>query len=172
MPCRPRTLRDAPRWPSTCSVPRTTTRYSTDMDTTRRKFLLKTGGLTAAALAGNLSRFGIEAANAQAGPAYQAVVCVFLFGGNDSNNMVVPYTDYAQYSTVRTAGSNVGIPQAQLLQINAPSHGKMFGLHPSFAPIQSIYNAGKAALVVNTGTLIAPLTKAQFQSNMNRPPNL
>ena len=93
------------------------------MNTTRRKFLLQTGGLSAAALAGNLSTLGIQAANAQAASPYQAIVCVFLFGGNDSNNMVVPYTDYAQYALTRTAASNVGLAQASLLQINAPSHG-------------------------------------------------
>jgi uncharacterized protein (DUF1501 family) len=142
------------------------------MDNKRRKFLLQTGGLTAAALAGNLSRWGVEAANAQSGPAYQALVCVFLFGGNDSNNMLLPYTDYADYAAVRTAASNVAIPQAQLLQINAPSKGKMFGLHPSFGPLQAIYNTGKLGFVVNVGTLIAPMTKANYQAGVNRPINL
>ena len=140
------------------------------MDTKRRKFLFQSTGLTAAALAGNLSRWGIEGALAQSTPTYQAIVCVFLFGGNDSNNMLVPYTDYAQYSAVRTPASNVALTQAQLLQINAPSMGKTFGLHPSFGPIQSVYNAGKAAFIVNAGTLIRPTTKTTFAAN--RPPNL
>jgi uncharacterized protein (DUF1501 family) len=142
------------------------------MDATRRKFLLKSGGLTAAALAGNLGTWGIEGVSAQTAN-YQAIVCVFLFGGNDANNMVIPYTDYNAYATVRTAASNVAISQANLVQINAPSHGnKKFGLHPSLAPLQSIYNAGKLAVVANCGTLVAPLTKAQYQSGMNRPLNL
>ena len=88
------------------------------MDITRRKFLAQTGGLTAAALAGNLS-FGIQEASAQSA-GYQALVCVFLFGGNDSNNMVIPYTDYAQYAATRTTASAVGIPQASLLQLLLP----------------------------------------------------
>jgi uncharacterized protein (DUF1501 family) len=142
------------------------------MNDKRRKFLLQTGGLTASALAANLSRWGIEAANAQSGPAYQALVCVFLFGGNDSNNMLIPYTDYAQYAAVRTAASNVAIPQSQLLQINAPSKGKMYGLHPSFGPLQTVYNAGKLAFVANVGTLIAPMTKADYAAGINRPINL
>jgi len=140
------------------------------MNTTRRKFLLQTGGLSAAALAGNLSTLGIQAANAQAATGYQAVVCVFLFGGNDSNNMVLPYTDYAQYAATRTPASNVGLAQANLLQINAPSQGKMFGLHPSFAPLQGVYTGGKLAFIVNQGTLLRPMTKATFGAN--RPPNL
>ncbi|MCY7299187.1 MAG: DUF1501 domain-containing protein, partial [Ilumatobacteraceae bacterium] len=86
------------------------------MNTNRRKFLTSTSALTAGALATNLSSWGIQSANAQAATGYKAVVCVFLFGGNDSNNMVVPFTDYAAYQTVRTVASHVGIPQAQLLQ--------------------------------------------------------
>lgn len=142
------------------------------MDQTRRKFLKQTGGLSAAALAANLSRWGIEGASAQAAAPYQAIVCVFLFGGNDSNNMVIPYTDYAQYATTRTAASQVAIAQANLLQINAPSHGKMFGLHPSFAPLQPVYTGGKMAVIANTGTLIAPMTQADYKVGKNRPPNL
>ena len=140
------------------------------MDITRRKFLAQTGGLTAAALAGNLS-FGIQEASAQSA-GYQALVCVFLFGGNDSNNMVVPYTDYAQYAATRTVASNIQIAQANLLQINAPSTGKQFGLHPSMTGLQTVYNAGKMAVVVNAGTLIAPMTQLQFKAGTNRPLNL
>jgi uncharacterized protein (DUF1501 family) len=139
------------------------------MDPTRRKFLLKSGGLTAAALAGNLG-FGIEGVSAQAST-YKAIVCVFLFGGNDSNNMVIPYTDYGLEYTKRNA-TNVAISQANLVQISAPSHGKAFGLHPSLAPLQGIYTAGKMAVLANTGTLVAPITKAEYQSNTNRPLNL
>jgi len=142
------------------------------MDQTRRKFLQKSGGLTAAALAANLSRWGIEGASAQAAAPYQAIVCVFLFGGNDSNNMVIPYTDYAQYALTRNVASQIAISQANLLQINAPSHGKMYGLHPSFAPLQSVYTSGKMAVVANTGTLVAPMTVADYKIGKNRPPNL
>ena len=72
------------------------------MNTNRRKFLTSTSALTASALAGNLGTWGVESANAQAASGYKAIVCVFLFGGNDSNNMIVPYTDYAEYAAVRT----------------------------------------------------------------------
>ena len=142
------------------------------MNTTRRKFLLQTGGLSAAALAGNLSTLGIQAANAQAATPYQALVCVFLFGGNDSNNMIVPYTDYAQYAAVRTPVSNIAIAQANLLQFNAPRAGKAFGFHPALAPVKAIYDAGKLAVLANVGTLVAPITKADYVANRFRPPNL
>jgi uncharacterized protein (DUF1501 family) len=142
------------------------------MNTNRRKFLTSTSALTASALATNLSTWGVESANAQAASGYRAVVCVFLFGGNDSNNMIVPFTDYGAYTAVRTPASNVGLTQAQLLQFNAPSNGKQFGFHPSALPLAPLYSAGKVAVLANTGTLVAPLTKAQYQSNVNRPSNL
>ena len=120
------------------------------MNTNRRKFLTSTSALTASALAGNLGTWGVESANAQAATGYKAMVCVFLFGGNDSNNMIVPYTDYAEYSAVRTAASNVALTQAQLIQFNAPSHSKAFGFHPSMMPtngnppLAPLYSAGQA----------------------------
>ena len=64
------------------------------MNTNRRKFLTSTSALTASALATNLGTWGVESANAQVSSGYKAVVCVFLFGGSDSNNMIIPYTDY------------------------------------------------------------------------------
>ncbi len=142
------------------------------MNNNRRKFLTSTSALTASALASNLGTWGVESANAQAASGYKAIVCVFLFGGNDSNNMIIPFTDYAAYSAVRTAASAVGIPQANLLQFNAPSASKMYGFHPSMASVAPLYAAGKLAVIANSGTLLAPLTKAQYQAGTNRPPNL
>ena len=142
------------------------------MNEPRRRFLKHSSALAASAVAGALGRYGIDAANAQSATAYQALVCVFLFGGNDSNNMIVPYTDYAQYAAVRTAASNIAIDQANLLQFNAPRTGKAFGFHPSLAPVKSVYDLGKLAVISNVGSLVAPLTKLDYQSNKNRPPNL
>jgi len=148
------------------------------MNTNRRKFLTSTSALTASALAGNLGTWGVESANAQAATGYKAMVCVFLFGGNDSNNMIVPYTDYAEYSAVRTVASNVQLTQAQLIQFNAPSHSKAYGFHPSMMPINGnpqlapLYSSGKLAVIANSGTLLKPMTKAQYNSPGYRPPNL
>ena len=144
------------------------------MNINRRKFLTSTGAVTASTLVGNLGSWGIESANAQGGPAYRAMVCVFLFGGNDSNNMIVPYTDYAEYGAVRTAASNVALTQAQLIQFTAPSNGKIYGFHPSMSPVAPHYTSGKLAVIANSGTLIRPMTKAQYQSGGSayRPPNL
>src|SRR4030095_11575931 len=115
-------------------------------------------------------RGGVESAEAQAMVGYKALVCVFLFGGNDSNNMIVPITDYTQYAATRTAASNVALTQAQLLPFNAA--GKQYGFHPSFAPLAPTYGSGKLAVIANAGTLLAPMTKAQYQAGVNRPQNL
>jgi uncharacterized protein (DUF1501 family) len=140
------------------------------MNTNRRKFLTSTTALTASAAAGSMLRWGVESAEAQAVNDYKAIVCVFLFGGSDSNNMIIPVTDYAQYAATRTVASNVAITQAQLLQF--PAAGKTYGFHPSFAPLTPTYASGKLAVIANAGTLIRPLTKAQYQAGTNRPNNL
>jgi uncharacterized protein (DUF1501 family) len=143
------------------------------MNANRRKFLTSTSALTASALATNLATWGVESAEAAASPGYGAIVCVFLFGGSDSNNMIIPYTDYAQYAAVRTAASNVAITQAQLLQFTAPSKGKVFGFHPSMAPLAPVYASGKLAVLANCGTLVTPLTQAIYKSTPSaRPTNL
>ena len=143
------------------------------MNTNRRKFLTSTTALTASAAAGSMLRWGVESAEAQAMGGYKALVCVFLFGGSDSNNMIIPVTDYAQYAATRTVASNVAITQAQLLPFNALSApGKTYGFHPSFASLTPTYTSGKLAVIANAGTLLAPLTKAQYQAGSNRPQNL
>jgi len=143
------------------------------MNTNRRKFLTSTTALTASAAAGSMLRWGVESAEAAGPPDYKAIVCVFLFGGSDSNNMIIPYTDYAQYAATRTVASNVAITQAQLLQF--PAAGKTYGFHPSFAPISPLYGSGQLAVIANAGTLITPLTQAQYKTpplGYVRPSNL
>ncbi len=142
------------------------------MNTSRRKFLTSTSALTASALAGNLGTWGVESASAAVGSGYKAIVCVFLFGGNDSNNMIIPYTDYAAYSAVRTAGLERRDPAGEPGAVRG--QGKTFGFHPSMASLAPVYTAGKVAVLANAGTLVAPITgRAQYQSTPSvRPPNL
>jgi uncharacterized protein (DUF1501 family) len=142
------------------------------MTISRRNFIAQAGALGAAGLVGNLGQWGIRAVSAQSLSDYKALVCVFLFGGNDSNNTVIPYDDYGSYSAVRTAASNINISKDQLLQVSPPSAGATFGLHPNLGPLQTLFNAGKLAVIVNAGPLLAPLTKAQYQAGINRPLNL
>src|SRR5712671_6832402 len=112
---------------------------------------------------------------AQGGPLdSRALVCIFLSGGMDSFNMLVPWeaTRYATYSVTRGAfGSDGGLAldRNALRQLAAPAND--FGLHPSCANLQAMANgtgafAGKKRLsfVANAGTLIQPITKAQFNA--------
>jgi uncharacterized protein (DUF1501 family) len=140
------------------------------MNINRRKFLTSTTALTAGAAAASMLRWGVESAEAQSMGGYKALVCVFLFGGNDSNNMIVPITDYPLYALTRTAASGVALTQAQLLPFAAA--GKQFGFHPSFASLAPTYTSGKLAVVANAGTLLQPLTKAQYKAGTGRPQNL
>lgn len=142
------------------------------MTTSRRKFIARSAALTAAGLIGNLSHLGVRAAAAQAQSDYKAMVCVFLFGGNDSNNMVIPLDNYGSYAATRTVASNINIAQTDLLPISPPSAGAKFGLHPNLGPVQTLFNAGNLAVIVNAGPLLAPLTKAQYQAGLDRPLNL
>ena len=142
------------------------------MTTSRRGFIKQTGALTAAGLVGSLGQWGIRAASAQTPSDYKALVCIFLFGGNDSNNMVIPYDNYGSYLAVRTAASNINIAQDRLLKISPPSAGAAYGLHPSLSPLQTLFNAGKLGVIVNSGPLLAPINKADYIAKRNVPLNL
>ena len=143
------------------------------MSESRRKFLGRAGALGASAMVGNLGRWAVPAAMAQAAGDYRALVCVFLFGGNDANNLVVPIDDYAQYAAVRTPASGIALAQAELLPFTAPRQGgRRYGFHPAFAPLQPVQDAGRLAVIANAGPLVAPITKADYAAGRNRPPNL
>ncbi len=97
---------------------------------------------------------------------YKALVCIFLFGGNDGNNLLVP-TDaatYSQYSSVRGALALANAGQTNgVLPINPlTSDGHTYGLNPAMPEMQSLFNTGQAAIVANVGTLLAPITRAQY----------
>jgi uncharacterized protein (DUF1501 family) len=135
------------------------------MPKSRRDFLreIGCGALTAAAIAaGARDLMAINALAEAAAPAdYKALVCIFLFGGNDSNNMVVPVDGYASYAAARGV---LAIPPDDLLPIGVPSHGATFGLHPSLARLQTLWQVGHVAVVANVGPLVAPITRAEYQA--------
>lgn len=105
---------------------------------------------------------------------YKALVCIFLQGGNDSNNLVLPtiQAEYDNYAAIRTPV--LAIPQNAILPISPlNSDGHEYGLHPSCPELQTLFGEGKLALLFNTGTLVYPLTRAQYQSRaLSRPPQL
>lgn len=93
---------------------------------------------------------------------YKALVCVYLGGGADSFNMLVPrgQAEYAEYQTTR---SNLSLAQDQLLAINPLNiSGVQYGLHPAMSNMQQMFNQGEAAWLTNIGTLVNPVTKAQY----------
>jgi len=137
------------------------------MGVNRRSFI-KYASLAAAGNAAGLRPFGALNALAQSGSSYKALVCVFLYGGNDANNTLIQFdtAGYANYASVR---GPLAIPQSQLLQLGPlPT----FALNPNLPDIQTLFNNKNAALVANVGTLIEPTTKAQYQAGTGLPTNL
>jgi uncharacterized protein (DUF1501 family) len=103
---------------------------------------------------------------------FKALVCVFLQGGNDANNMIVPTgSGYAGYAAGR---GNLALPGGALLPLaSKTSDGRTFGLHPAMTDISSLFGSGKAALLANVGTLVHPTTLAQYKSrSVPLPPQL
>ena len=128
----------------------------------RRRFLQTTGGFSALTLAASMDQLGLASAAAAVAD-YKALVCVFMFGGNDSSNMVVPVTNYAQYQAARDVPTGINIPQASLLQITpANAGGAVYGLHPGMPELQNLFSVGKCAILCNVGSLSAPITRAQY----------
>jgi uncharacterized protein (DUF1501 family) len=125
----------------------------------RRHFLAHGAAAAAATLA--IQRFGLINALAQSG-GYRALVCVFLFGGNDSNNMIVPVDDYGAYQAIRGAASGLNVALDDLLPIDPPSAGAAFGLHPGLAALHPLWHLGRMAAVCNVGPLVEPLTRDQY----------
>lgn len=143
---------------------------------TRRRFLQQAGACSALSLAGSLDLLGLSSAAAQSGD-YKALVCLFLFGGNDANSMVIPYSDYASYNLVRPLAAGVNVAQSLMTPI-APANlpGQTFGLHPAFTAtngnptLTSLFQSGKLAVVCNTGTLVEPLTRAEYRARSKQTP--
>jgi uncharacterized protein (DUF1501 family) len=138
----------------------------------RRRSFIRYASLAAAGNLAGMRPFGALNALAATTPDYKALVCIFLYGGNDANNTVIPYDTkgYANYASLRTAGgSSIAIPQAQLLGLTPLPN---FALHPSLPDVQTLFNNGNAAIVANVGTLTQPTTRAQYLAGSSVPSNL
>ncbi len=134
------------------------------MTLSRRDFVRLAAGTGAMAA---MSQLGRTSAMAAPNGNYRAMVGVFLFGGNDGWNMVVP-TD-ARHATYLASRGSVGIKAPAL----TPLTNAAYALHPSMSALRPLWDEGSLALVLNAGTLFAPLTKATFQSRPDlRPTNL
>jgi uncharacterized protein (DUF1501 family) len=141
-------------------------------DISRRRFLQL--GASAVAASSVLTLSGIDRATASPGlGGYKALVCLYLGGGNDGNNWVVPMSE-SSYGLYATGRSGLALPQSVLLPLNeAAANGVNYGLHPGCAEIQALFNAGHAAFVCNVGPLIQPTTGAQARAGSRQlPPQL
>jgi uncharacterized protein (DUF1501 family) len=100
---------------------------------------------------------------------YKALVCIFLFGGNDGNNLIVPTdSNYTGYSNSRgvLAIPNVGQANGLLALTSVQSDGHTYGLNPRMPELANLYNTdGKLAILCNVGTLLAPLTQQQYKNH-------
>ncbi|HVL59626.1 MAG TPA: hypothetical protein VM491_24300, partial [Burkholderiaceae bacterium] len=161
-------------------------------DSSRRTFL-RTASLIGAATGAAGSGFALNlacigAAAAQSAPSdYKALVCVFLFGGNDAANTVLA-TDADSWSAYLAAR---GVPPDPIA-LDAPGSGtaravlpivpddaggahsgRSFGLHPNLGPIKTLFDAGRAAVIANVGPMLVPTTRQQFSArSVPLPPKL
>jgi uncharacterized protein (DUF1501 family) len=136
---------------------------------TRRGFV-RIGAATVGSLA--LRPFGLLPALAQSGPDYRALVCVFLFGGNDSNNSVIPMDDASSqaYQSIR---GNLALTGSDLTATVSSASGAPLAFHAKLAEIASLFSTKELAVVANVGSLVEPLTRDQYrQSGAPIPSNL
>lgn len=142
----------------------------------RREFLQQSG--TAAAVGAAFAHYPGMAFSQGVGTTapfgdYRALVCLFLHGGNDSFNMVVPRSN-AEYAVYANSRQNMAIAQQDLLPINPVTpDGADYGLHPSMSGLQALFEQGRAAFVNNIGPLVEPTTKTDFfNKSILLPPQL
>ncbi|MEM7253631.1 MAG: DUF1501 domain-containing protein [Pseudomonadota bacterium] len=150
------------------------------IDTTTRRRFLKKAAVAAAGTGLLATHSKLDLMRAAMANGYQnltdskALVCIFLFGGNDSTNTLIPYaqSEYNKYAAVR---QNMKIPRGQLL----PVSGNQYGFHPNMPGVRNLYNQGKLAVVSNVGNLFAPINRNQYfeyvegqNRNLNVPPHL
>ena len=117
----------------------------------------------------------INAALAQGGSGitdYKALVCVFMSGGNDANNLVVPTgTEYGNYAALR---QTMAIPESGLIPLTSlNSDGRTYGLHPNCQELGTLFHEGKLGVILNSGPLLYPMTRDQYRNNLvAKPPQL
>lgn len=139
-----------------------------DFQEDRRRFLKAMSMAASMPMMGGLMQSAFAA-----GPFndYRALVCLFLFGGNDSQNVIIPLGgEYAGYAAGR---GNLAIPSANAIAVDPGLAGRSFGFHPSLPGLANIFNTDKKlAVASNVGVLLKPTTKAQYQAQTDLPPQL
>ena len=156
-------------------------------DMQRRAFLRRAYALgmagAAAPLALNLSAIGQASATTAAD--YKALVCIFLYGGNDHDNTFIPYDDnsHAVYQSMRNVGDDVASriywnknspdPSKQLIALSSSANGHQYAFQPAMRDLASLFESGQLGVLLNVGPLAAPTTKTQFTNqSVPLPPKL
>ena len=149
-----------------------------DHDQSRRAFLRRSAqlGLAGVATPFVTSLGAIGEAAAATATDYKALVCIFLYGGNDYANTLPPY-DQASYAAYQAQRSNIALSRDDLAKtVLNPTNslgGRQYALAPAMASLLPVFNAGKMAAVLNVGTLVQPTTKAQYSAqSVPLPPKL
>ena len=142
----------------------------------RRSFLtlsarLAALGLTGMGLAPWRSLFSTNVQAATTFNDYKALVCIYLFGGNDANNVIVP-VDTSRYTAYQTARGSLALTGTNLLAPIADANSNPYALHYGLVELNPIYEAGRLAFVLNMGLLNQPLTRAEYQAGLSAPSNL
>jgi uncharacterized protein (DUF1501 family) len=155
-------------------------------NTSRRHFLQAAAGLAAshhatlrlhtplaATLAGVAALAQQTSHAADTSGPYKALVCLFMSGGNDSHNWVVP-TDATGYAEYAAARRELAVPASKLQPIftSGQAAGRSFGMPEELAPLRKWYEAGQAAVVANVGPLVRPVSKAEFAAGTALPQKL
>jgi uncharacterized protein (DUF1501 family) len=125
-----------------------------------RRGFIRIGTAAVGSLA--LRPFGLLPALAQSGPDYRALVCVFLLGGNDSNNTIIPMDD-ARYSAYQSIRGSLALSGTDLTPVTSVS-GEPFAFHSKLTEVASLFSSKELAVVANTGALVQPLTRTQYQN--------
>lgn len=142
---------------------------------TRRNFLHRCSALALGSSSGLATLAQLQLAHAQTQPAndYKALVCVFLFGGNDAFNMLAPRSDSA-HASYANARQSLAVAKSDLLPLSSTqATGADYGLHPAMSDLANLYGQNKLALLGNVGALVEPTSKAAYQAKtVALPPQL
>jgi len=131
--------------------------------TDRRRFLKAAGSLALPTALGSLGLGALSLPTRAANDDYRALVVLFLNGGNDGHNTLVP-TD-GMYGDYQRARANLALPKSSLVALAGSSIGHTFGLHPALASMAPMYAEGRLAFIANAGPLIQPATPQQVLAN-------
>jgi uncharacterized protein (DUF1501 family) len=146
--------------------------------TTRRQFLktAAAAGVVGAATNPWMQMQAMAQAASASATDYKAMICLFLYGGNDGNNLLLPYetSDYALYAKARVNLAIARNEQSFITPSNTDvTQGKRFALHPAFPRMKALFEARQMAMLANVGPLMVPTTKDQFSKrSVPLPPNL